>query len=113
MERQPSLPQPVMYEPDATPLVSVCESPPPASAQPHQVLVVPVWESASSNNTDASEKFIGDHAHLGQLNAASLGALSSAINLHGFTGKKVRTCWSCWPVTCSPCQPPDSWEGFY
>jgi hypothetical protein len=54
------------------------------------VLVVPVWESAS-NSTDASEELLGDHTHLAQLNAAALGALASAIKLHDFTGKKVRS----------------------
>lgn len=82
------LPQPVLYEPDSTPLVSVCQGAPPSSAQGHQVLVVPV----NGNTADASEsRLVTDDAHLGQLDAASMGALGSAIKLHGFTGKKV--CW--------------------
>lgn len=88
MERQPSLPQPVLYEPDGVPLVSVAEGA-SSSASPHQLLVVPVWETSLKEEG----ALLTAHAHLGQLNAASLGALGSAIKLHGFTGKKVRWSW--------------------
>lgn len=104
MERQPSLPQPVLYEPDSTPLVSVCQAPQPPSAQHHQLLVVPVWEDAvsadsSSTIADAAASLLDSEPHLGVLNAASLGALASAIKLHGFTGKKVSEC-SCFSAVC-------------
>lgn len=84
MERQPSLPQPVLYEPDGVPLVSVAETA-SSSASQHQLLVVPVWETSSKQD----DALLSEQAHLGQLNTATLGALGSSIKLHGFTGKKV------------------------
>lgn len=88
MERQPSLPQPVLYEPDAVPLVSVAQGTPSPG---HEVLVVPVWETSGSkiSGSDDCSKLLTEQAHLEQLNKASLGALAGAIKLHGFAGKKV------------------------
>jgi hypothetical protein len=88
MERQPSLPQPVLYEPDAVPLVSVAQG---APSPGHEVLVVPVWGVPDSKNIGSkdSAQLLAEHAQLGQLNEATLGALAGAIKLHGFTGRKV------------------------
>jgi hypothetical protein len=87
MERQSSLPQPVLYEPDAVPLVSVAQG---AASPGHEVLVVPVWEASDSKNSGSGDtKLLAEHVHLAQLNNATLGALAGALKLHGFTGKKV------------------------
>lgn len=88
MERQLSLPQPVLYEPDALPVVAVAQGTP---AQGHQVLVVPVWEVSDSKDSgsDNSAKLLAEQAHLHRFDQASLGALAAAIKLQGFCGKKV------------------------
>jgi hypothetical protein len=86
MERQPSLPQPVLYEADAFPLVSVAEGTPSPG---HDVLVVPVWEASDSKTKKSSQLLLTEQAHLAQLSQASLGALESASKLQGFSGKKV------------------------
>lgn len=87
MQRQPSLPQPVLYEPDALPIVSVAEQAPSTAAQGHQLLVVPVWEAASKSG---AEHLLTEQPHLAQLDKATCGALAAAVKLHAFSGKKVR-----------------------
>lgn len=88
MQRQASLPQPVLYEPDALPIVSVAQQAPSTAAQGHQLLVVPVWEAAS--NTSGAEHLLTELPHLAQLDKATCGALAAAVKLHAFSGKKVR-----------------------
>lgn len=87
MERQPSLPQPVLYEADAFPLVSVAEGTPSPG---HDVLVVPVWESSDSKSDKSSQLLLTEQTHLAHLSQASLGALESALELQGFSGTKVQ-----------------------
>jgi hypothetical protein len=96
MQQQHSLPlpQPVLYEPDALPIVSVAFSRAPSHAlaaaqgQHHQLLVVPVWEAAPTKS--GAEQLLTEQAHLGQLDKATGGALAAALDLHAFSGKKVR-----------------------
>jgi hypothetical protein len=90
MERQPSLPQPVLYEADAFPLVSVAEGTPSPG---HEVLVVPVWEASDSKPDKCLQLLLTEQAHLALLSQASQGALESALKLHAFSGKKVQPDW--------------------
>lgn len=82
MERQTSLPQPVLYEPDDSVLVSV------GPDTSHEFIVVPVWESVTPND-DSCKLLLDEQVHLATLDKASLGALGAAIRVHSFTGKKV------------------------
>lgn len=81
MERQTSLPQPVLYEPDSV-LVSVG-----TDTSSHEFIVVPVWEANCPD--DSSKLLLNEQVHLAPLDKASLGALGASIRVHSFTGKKV------------------------
>lgn len=79
------MPQPVQYEPDSLPLVSVAAD---ASSVTSDVIVLPVWQ-VTDKTVDGCSHLLHGHDSLQRLDQASLGGLAVAINTHVFTGQKV------------------------